>query len=74
MENADKEAAKYGVKIVGIWNDHPEHTTYIVYDVPNMEAFMGFGTDPLTMPMYSFQTMTTRPVLGPKEMMQMLKH
>jgi len=73
MENAPKIAEKYGVKIVGIWNDHADHTTYLVYDVPNMESFMGFAMDPLTMPMYSFQNISVRPVFGPQEMIQMLK-
>ena len=36
MENIEKVAAKYGVKIVGMWHDHPEHTAYIVLDAPNM--------------------------------------
>ncbi len=73
MENADKIAAKYGIKIVGFWNDHPDHCVYIIYDTPSMDAMMGMAMDPMTMPLYSFQTMTTRPVLTANEVLAMMK-
>jgi len=45
LENLEIFAAKYGIKVVGVWFDRAAHTAYAIFDSPNMDAFTNFEFD-----------------------------
>lgn len=73
FEKGPAIAAKFGVKIVNVWNDHPKHELYIVYETPTMEALMGFFMDPVCMATNAFNTSEIKMVMGPQEVLAMMK-
>jgi L-rhamnose mutarotase len=72
-EKAESLAAKHGVKLIGIWTDHPQHTAYSVMEAPNMETFMKLMMEPEIMAGLSFCTAYTTTVLSQKEALELLK-
>ncbi len=73
FETANANCAKFGVKMIGFWNDHPAHTVYMLYDAPNMEAMIGLMMTPEVMAMMAFQKFTTFPVFDFKQTWDMIK-
>ena len=45
-EKVESLAAKYGVKFLGSYDDHPAHTVYVLYDTPSMDNFMKLSMEP----------------------------
>jgi hypothetical protein len=45
LEDLDIFAAKYGIKVLGVWFDRAAHTAYAVFDSPSMDAFTNFEFD-----------------------------
>ncbi len=39
FEKLESSAAKFDIKVVGVLTDRWGHTSYAVFDSPNMEAF-----------------------------------
>jgi hypothetical protein len=72
-ENIESITAKYGVKLVGAWIDHPGHTVYAVYEAPKMDAIMGMMRDPDLMAGLAFNTSEIKVVLTQKEILPLLK-
>jgi hypothetical protein len=72
-EKLEPTAAKYGVKIVGVYNDHPAHLVYIIYDTPKMENLMGMMMEPDMMAPLSFSSSTLKVVMTLPEIMAMMK-
>jgi hypothetical protein len=73
FETAEANCAKFGVKMIGFWTDHPTHTVYMLFDTPNMDAMMGLMMTPETMAMMSFQSITSFPVFDFKQTWDLIK-
>lgn len=72
-EKVESLAAKHKVKVVGVWNDHPAHTIYAIYDTPSMDAFMELSMEPEWMAPMAFCTGQIKPVFDAKTTLLMLK-
>jgi hypothetical protein len=73
MAKNDELLAKHGVKLAGMWNDHPGHVVYNIYEAPNLQAFMAYQMEPECMAWTTFNTIDTKVVLGPDEIKAMFK-
>jgi hypothetical protein len=51
--------------MLGMWNDHPGHMVYDIYDVLDMQTFMDFSMEPEMMAWLAYNTVETKVVLGP---------
>jgi hypothetical protein len=73
FEKAEANCAKFGVKMIGFWTDHPTHKVVMLFDTPNMDAMMGLMMTPETQAMMSFQSIKTFPVFDFKQTWDMIK-
>jgi len=73
FESVESNCAKFGVKLVGFWNDHPSHTVYMLFEAPGMDALMRLMMTPETQSMMSFQVIRTFPVFDFKQTWDMIK-
>ncbi len=73
FETAESNCAKFGVKMIGFWNDHPSHTVYMLFEAPSMDAMMGVMMTPETQSMMSFQKIKAFPVFDFKQTWEMIK-
>ncbi|MCG7840795.1 MAG: hypothetical protein MIO87_02670 [Methanomassiliicoccales archaeon] len=73
FETAEANCAKFGVKMIGFWNDHPTHISFMLFEAPSMEAMLGLSMTPETMAMMSFQKIRTFPVFDFKQTWDMIK-
>ena len=39
LENIERLASKYDIKVVGVWTDRWGHTSWAVFETPDMDAF-----------------------------------
>lgn len=46
LESIEKLAAKHDVKVVGIWTDRWGHTTWTVFEAPDIDNFRKFELEP----------------------------
>jgi hypothetical protein len=60
-------AAKYNIKVVGIWTDRWGHKSWAVYEAPNMETFSAFEQEPENLEKIKFTDVETRIVTVPRE-------
>ncbi len=74
FESADRLCAKFGIKMVGFWTDHPNHHVFMLFDTPNMDALMGMSMQPEVVAMMAFQTIKTFPVMDFKQTWDIIKH
>jgi hypothetical protein len=74
FESAEANCAKFGVKMIGFWTDHPNHLVFMLFDAPSMEAMIGLSMTPETMAMMAFQSIKTFPVVDFKQTWDMIKH
>jgi hypothetical protein len=72
-EKLEPLAAKYGVKVVGVYNDHAAHLVYAIFDTPKMENLMGLMMEPDIMAPLSFCTSQLKVVFSLPEIMAMMK-
>jgi len=72
-ETVESLAAKHKVKVIGVWNDHPAHAIYAVYDAPSMDAFLELTMEPEWMAPMAFCVGEVKPVFSAKETLGMLK-
>jgi hypothetical protein len=73
LENLEKNAAKYDVKVVGVWTDRAGHTSFAVFDAPNIEAFTKFELSPENIPIITAHHVEKRVVTSAKETLAFLK-
>lgn len=71
LQKMDSLLAKHGVKIAGMWNDHPAHMVYNIYDSPSLEAMMALTMEPEMMAWLAYNTADLEVVLGPQEIKAM---
>lgn len=71
LQKMDSLLAKHGVKIAGMWNDHPGHLVYNIYEAPNMDSMMAFMMEPEMMSWLAYNTVELKVVLGPQEIKAM---
>lgn len=74
FESAEHLCAKFGIKMLGFWTDHPGHTVIMLYDTPSMDAFIGMTMQPEVVAMMAFQSFTTFPVMDFKQTWDIIKH
>jgi hypothetical protein len=72
-EKVAPTAAKYGIKFVNSWDDHPGHTVYAVYDTPSMDVFMKFMMEPEMVAPMNFCTGRAFPVFDHDQTLSMIK-
>jgi hypothetical protein len=63
--------AKHGIKSAGMWNDHPGHTVYNIYETPSLEAFMALSMEPEWLAWLAYNTVELKVVFGPQEIKTM---
>jgi hypothetical protein len=73
FEKAEENCSKFGVKMIGFWNDHPSHTVYMLFETPSMDTMLGLMMTPETQAMMSFQSIKTFPVFDFKQTWDMIK-
>jgi hypothetical protein len=73
FETIDSMAAKYGIKVIGNWTDHPAHTVMVVYEAPSLDNLMGLMMEPSFACMMAFCTTKVTPVMTAKDTYGMIK-
>jgi len=73
LENLENFAAKYCIKVIGVWTDRTAHTTYAVFDTPNMEAFTKFEVDPQNIPVVTLNYIEKKFVTQTKDTLAFFK-
>lgn len=75
MGKADGLLKKHGVKIVGAWFGFvpTEHTHYMVFEAPSLEAFQKFRTEPEFLAASAHDTQETKIVKNLEEIMRQLQ-
>ncbi|OPY34970.1 MAG: hypothetical protein A4E32_00003 [Methanomassiliicoccales archaeon PtaU1.Bin124] len=73
FEKVESNCAKFGVKMIGFWTDHPAHRVYMLFETPSMDAMMGLMMTPETQSMMSFQKIRSFPVFDFKQTWDMIK-
>lgn len=73
LENVDVLAAKHGIKVVGVWTDRWGHTSWVVYETPNMDAFTKFELEPENLKVVTFNHIETKRVTSAKETLAFFK-
>jgi len=69
LEKVDMLAAKYNIKVVGIWTDRWGHQSWAVYDAPSMEVFGEFEQEPEHLKRVPFTDTQTKMVTTQTESM-----
>ncbi len=63
---------KHNIKLVGGWASVFEHMYAVVYDVPNMEAFLAFSMEPEIMSLNQYNDNEVLPVMTLDDVMNLL--
>jgi len=72
-ERIESLSAKFGVKFVGSWDDHPGHTVYVLYETPSMDNLMALFMDPEASAPMSFCTGRVFPVFDHQQTLALIK-
>ena len=72
-EKVEPIAAKYGIKFLGSYDDHPEHTVYVLFDTPSMDVFLKFMMEPEIAAPLVFCSGRVFPVFDHKTTLAMIK-
>ena len=72
-EKIESIAAKFGVRFVGSYDDHPGHTVYVLYETPSMDNLMAMMMDPEAASPMSFCTGRVFPVFDHQQTLSMIK-
>jgi hypothetical protein len=67
LKNIERSAAKYGIKVLGVWTDRWGHTSWAVFETPSMDAFKQFELEPENMARVTFTQTQTIMVTSVKE-------
>jgi len=62
---------KHGIKIIGAWHSHGDHSTVAVYDAPSMEALLKFSMEPEAVIWAAYNVVETKPVMTLEESLKM---
>jgi hypothetical protein len=73
LENVESLATKNGIKLVGVWTDRWGHTSWAVYETPNMDAFTKFELEPENLKIVTFNSIETKRVTSEKETLAFFK-
>ncbi|MCL2641918.1 MAG: hypothetical protein FWD52_00145 [Candidatus Bathyarchaeota archaeon] len=73
LETLENLTAKYDIKVVGVWTDRAGHTSYAIFDAPNMEAFTQFEIDPKNIPIITLNDIEKRVITSIKETLAFFK-
>ncbi len=73
LETVDALAAKHGIKVVCVWTDRWGHTSWVVYETPNMDAFAKFELEPENLKLVTFNHIETKRVTSAKETLAFFK-
>jgi hypothetical protein len=69
LESIEKVGAKYKIKVVGVWTDRWGHTSWAVFETPNLDAFKEFELEPENMARVTFTHTETIAVTSAQETM-----
>ncbi|MDW5561957.1 MAG: hypothetical protein SA339_01935 [Methanomassiliicoccus sp.] len=72
-ENIESIASKFGVKFLGSWDDHADHSVYVLYDTPSMDNLMGMMMDPVASGPMAFCSGRVFPVFDHQTTLNMIK-
>lgn len=67
LEKIEGIAAKFDIKVIGVWTDRWGHVSWAVFESPNMEAFSKFELEPENMARVTFNSVETKVVTSAKE-------
>ena len=67
LKTLDNNAAKYGIKVLGVWTDLWGHTSWAVFETPNMDEFKKFELEPENMARVTFTQTETIMVTSVEE-------
>jgi hypothetical protein len=67
LERIEGIAAKYEIKVVGVWTDRWGHTSWVVFETPNIDAFKKFELEPENMARVTFTHTETIVVTSAQE-------
>jgi hypothetical protein len=73
LEKIESLASRYGIKVLGVWTDRWGHTSWVVYQTPNMETFAKLEVEPEFIAMVTFTTIETKMVTVKNETLTFLK-
>lgn len=73
LEKIESTAAKYGIKVVGVWTDRWGHTSWAVFEAPNREAFSKFEVEPINMKRVTFNSVETVAVTSAEQTLAFFK-
>jgi hypothetical protein len=73
MAKMDQLTKKHRLKVIGGWHSTADHQSVVVFDVPNLEAMMGFSMEPEVMAWTSYHDTEMKPVMTLEESMKLLK-
>lgn len=73
FENVGSITAKYGVKFIDSWTDHPMHTLYALFDTPSMDNMLKCSMDPDMSVGMAFNKIHTFPVMDHKQTLALIK-
>lgn len=65
-------AAKYGIKFLGSYTDHPMHEVYVLFDTPSMDVLMKFMMEPEMAVMMNFCKSRVFPVFDHKSTLALI--
>lgn len=60
-------AMKHGVRVMGVWTDRWGHTSWAVYETPDMESFAKLELEPEFMARVTFNSLEKRVVTSARE-------
>ena len=67
FEKVGSIAAKYDVKVIGVWTDRWGHTSWAIFEAPSMEKFFKFELEPVNVARVAFNSVETRMVTNAEE-------
>ena len=73
FENLESLTAKYDIKVVDAWIDRAGHTSYVIFDASDREAFSNFEMDPQNIPIITINTIQKKVVTSIKETLPFFK-
>ena len=66
-------AAKYGIKFLGSYDDHPGHPVYAIYETSSMDIMMQYLMEPEMLAPGTFCTGRVCPVFSHEQTLAMIK-
>jgi len=74
LKKIEKTSSKYGIKVLGVWTDRWGHTSWAVFETPNMEAFTKFELEPENLARVTFNSIETILVTASTETLSFFTH